>query len=133
MARFQALTNPSLERDLDLVRSNLGLVESRKAELLREMAALAAWILRQSARGMTIEARSGKRVVQCDMPAVTRLREKSAASMAGPIVLSASEMKRLAKVLDEGFKPTEGLRKALVNLAFPDRKPPAIRWKDKAR
>jgi hypothetical protein len=133
MARFQALTNPSLERDLDLVRSNLGLGESHKAELLREMAALAAWILRQSARGMTIEARSGKQVVQCDMPAVTRLREKSAASMAGPIVLCASEMKRLAKVLDEGFKPTDGLRKALANLASPDRKPPAIRWKDKAR
>jgi hypothetical protein len=133
MSRFQALTNPALERDLDLVRSTLGLDQSHKAELLREMAALSAWVLQQSASGMLIEARSGKKVVTCDMPVVTRLREMTSAPTVGSIVLSESETKRLAKILDEGFKPTAGLRKALVNLADSNRKPPVIRWKDKAR
>lgn len=133
MSRFQALTNPALERDLDLVRNTLGLDQNHKAELLREMAALSAWILQQSANGMMIEARIGKKVVTCDMPAVTRLRERTAAPATGSIVLSESETKRLAKILDEGFKPTAGLRKALANLADPDRKPPVIRWKDPSR
>lgn len=131
-SRFQALTNPVIDHDIDLVRSTLGLAASHKAELLGEMASISAWMVRLAAKGMTIEARSEKEVITCDMPVVARIRERRAASE-GTIVLNSAEMKRLEKILSSPFRPTAGLKKALANLASSDRKPPEIRWKSKAR
>ncbi len=48
MARFQALTNAVLEQELDDLRVRLGLRENQKADLLREITALAAWVIRQT-------------------------------------------------------------------------------------
>ena len=43
MTRFQALTNAVLDQELEMLREHLGLAPGQKAELLREVAALAAW------------------------------------------------------------------------------------------
>jgi hypothetical protein len=43
MSRFQALTNPVLDAELDLLRERLALEPNQKAELLREVAAIAGW------------------------------------------------------------------------------------------
>ncbi|MEZ5584026.1 MAG: hypothetical protein R3F37_15955 [Candidatus Competibacteraceae bacterium] len=56
-SRFQALTNTVLDTELDLLRKRLGLAPNQKAELLREMAALAGWVTHQAEQGRTIEAR----------------------------------------------------------------------------
>ena len=46
MSRFQALTNAVLDAELDRLRVRLGLEPNQKAELLREMAAIAGWVAR---------------------------------------------------------------------------------------
>ena len=46
MSRFQALTNAVLDTELDRLRARLGLEPNQKAELLREMAAIAGWVAR---------------------------------------------------------------------------------------
>lgn len=61
MARFQALTNSVLEEELEMLRERLGLDPRQKAELLREVSALAAWVVRQAEQGREIEARHGQR------------------------------------------------------------------------
>ena len=57
MSRFQALTNAVLDAELAQLRARLGLEPNQKAELLREMAAIAGWVARQAELGRTIEAR----------------------------------------------------------------------------
>jgi hypothetical protein len=47
----------------------------------------------------------------------------------GRIVLTESEVERLAEILDRETEPTPGLRKALANIADPHRQPPRVRWK----
>ena len=55
MSRFQALTNAVLDAELDRLRARLGLEPNQKAELLREMAAIAGWVARQAELGRTIK------------------------------------------------------------------------------
>jgi hypothetical protein len=62
MARFQALTNNVLDAELEMLRKRLGLDRSQKAELLREVAGLAAWVVRQAEQGREIQARDGQNV-----------------------------------------------------------------------
>ena len=48
------------------------------------------------------------------------------------IELSDAEVVRLAEILDRQFSPARALRKALLRLADPNRRPPRLRWKDSA-
>lgn len=48
---FQALTNAVLNAELDLLRVRFGLEPNQKAELLREIAAIAGWVARQAELG----------------------------------------------------------------------------------
>jgi hypothetical protein len=57
MSRFQANTNAVLDADLDYLREELGLHPNQKADLLRELTTLAAWIVRQAAAGRSVIAR----------------------------------------------------------------------------
>ena len=127
MPRFQALTNTVLDAELDSVRERLGLAPSQKADLLRELAAIAGWVLRQAADGRSVEARAGSHVETLRHPAVERLR--TGASLASErILLYGDEVTRLAAILRRPFRPTPALRRALANLADPDRRPPELRW-----
>jgi hypothetical protein len=106
--------------------------ENQKAELLREIAALAAWVIRQAESGRRIEARRGGDVEALRHPTIERLSRKRAEGLVGRIDLTDAEVKRLAEVLDRGFSPTPALRKAFSRLADPNRRPPRLHWKETA-
>jgi hypothetical protein len=129
MARFQALTNSVLDAELEMLRRRLGLDPSQKAELLREVADLAAWVVRQAAQGREIEARDGQNVEPLVHPALERMRRRKARGVGEPLVLSDNEVERLAAALDRPFNPPAGLRAALASLASAGRRPPKLRWK----
>jgi len=132
MARFQAQTNAVIEEELADLRGRLGLRANQRADLLREIASLASWVVRQAEAGRRIEARRGRDVEALRNPTLDRLRERRNAGVVGRIALSDSEVERLAAVLDRGFSPTPALRKALSRLAATKRKPPKLRWRDGA-
>jgi len=132
MSRFQAQTNAVIEEELDDLRERLGLRANQRADLLREIASLASWVVRQAEAGRSIEARRGRDVEALGNPLLDRLRERRTAGVAGRIALRDSEVERLAAVLDRGFSPTKALRKALSRLAATKRRPPKLRWRDDA-
>jgi len=129
MARFQALTNSVLDEELESLRERLGLAPSEKAELLREVSALAAWVVRQVEQGRTIEARRGRVVEPLSHPVLDRLRHTRKVPSPRRISLTEHEAVRLAKILSQGFRPPPALRRALASLGDPRRHPPLLRWK----
>jgi hypothetical protein len=133
MARFQALTNNVLDGELEMLRKRLGLEPSQKADLLREISDLAAWVVRQTEQGREIEARKGDSVEPLMHPALERVRVRRARNLGEPLALDDSEIERLAEILDGPFDPPPALRAALANLASATRRPPKIRWKRKPR
>lgn len=128
MARFQALTNTVLEAELDLLRERFGLEPNQKADLLREMAAIAGWVARQMQQGRVIEARRGDMVERLQHPALERLIAAEHLSAGKRLVLSDAEVESLANLLEQGFDPPPALRAALANLAQAPRRPPSLRW-----
>lgn len=132
MSRFQAQTTAVLDEELSDLRERLGLRENQKADLLREIAALAAWVIRQAEAGRKIEARRGRDVETLQSPALERLSRRQAEGLSGRIDLSQAEVERLAEILDRGFSPSPALRRALVRLADPKRQPPRLHWKETA-
>jgi hypothetical protein len=132
MSRFQAQTNAILDEELADLRERLGLRENQKADLLREIAALAAWVIRQAEAGRRIEARRGRDVETLRNPSLERLSRKQDEGIGGRIDLTDAEVERLAEILDRGFSPTPALREALSRLADPKRRPPRLRWKKTA-
>ncbi|MFL6199643.1 MAG: hypothetical protein ACJ76J_10730 [Thermoanaerobaculia bacterium] len=117
MSRFQAQTTAPLEEELSHLRERLGLRENQKAELLREIAELASWVVRQAEAGRRIEARRGRDVETLSSPAIERLSRKQDAGLIGRIDLTEAEVERLAEILGRGFSPTPALRKALLRLS----------------
>jgi hypothetical protein len=132
MSRFQAQTNAILDEELADLSERLGLRENQKADLLRELAELASWVIRQAEAGRRIEARRGRDVETLRSPAIERLRRRQDESVVGRIELTDAEVERLAEILDRGFAPTPALRKALSRLADPKRQPPRLHWKETA-
>lgn len=132
MSRFQAQTSALLDSELSDLGRRLGLRENQKADLLRELAELAAWVIRQAEAGRQIEARRGRDVETLRSPALERLRRNQTESVAGRIQLTDVEVERLAEILDRGFSPTPALREALARLADPERRPPRLSWKETA-
>lgn len=127
MVRFQAQTNAVLDQELDDLRERLGLRADQKADLLRELASLAAWVVRQSAEGRVVEARGQDGVQVLAHPALERMRRRSAPAVER-VVLTDEESERLAAILERGFRPTPALRDVLRRLAEADRTPPELTW-----
>jgi len=130
MSRFQALTTPNLDEELSDLRERLGLRENQKADLLREIAALAAWVIRQAEAGRRIEARRGQDVETLQSPAIERLSRQHAEGPLRRIDLTEAEAGQLAEILERGFAPTPALRKALSRLADAKRRTPRLHWKE---
>jgi hypothetical protein len=130
MSRFQAQTNPMLDEELADLRDRLGLRENQKADLLRELAELASWVIRQAEAGRMIEARRGRDVEILRSPAIERLRRKQDEGVMERIDLTDAEVERLTEILDRGFSPTPDLRKSLSRLVDPKRRPPRLTWKE---
>jgi hypothetical protein len=129
MARFEALTTNVLDLELELLREQLGLEPSQKAELLGEVAALAAWVVRQAGEGRSVEAHRNGEVETLMHPALDRFRAQGENPIGEHLALRDEEVTRLAAVLDGGFEPPSALRRALANLAEPKRRPPRVRWR----
>lgn len=132
MSRFQAQTNAILDQQLAELRERLGLRENQKADLLRELAELASWVILQAEAGRRIEARRGEDVETLRSPALDRMSRKRAEGVMGRIDLTDAEVERLAEILDRGFSPTPTLLQALSRLSDPNRRPPRLRWKNTA-
>ena len=132
MPRFQALTNSVLDAELEMLRKRLGLDRSQKADLLREVTGLAAWVVRQAELGREIEARQGNNVEALVHPALERVRERGARPFSRHLALSDREVERLGAALDRPFAPPPDLRATLARLASASRRPPKLRWKKKA-
>jgi len=131
MSRFQAQTNAVLDQELEELRQRFGLEPSQKADLLREVAAIAAWVVRQAEAGRSVEARRGTEIETLNHPVIERLRTRRETAVPR-ITLTDAEVERLAHILDRGFEPTPALRAALQHLASPKRRPPKLRWKKTA-
>lgn len=125
MSRFQALTNPVLDAELETLRQEMGLRDNQKAELLREIAALASWVVGQARAGRIVEARGPDGVEVLHHPAV------DARNVLGRIVLTAAEAERFEALLDDDTPLSPGVESALRRLAAHDRSPPPVRWPDR--
>jgi len=132
MARFQAKTNAVLDAELEGLRRQLGLRTNQKADLLRELTALAAWVIRQATEGRTVLARGADDVRELEHPIIERLRQRHEQATALPtrLELDDDEIRRLAEILDRGFDPPPALIACLRRLADPERKAPALTWSD---
>lgn len=137
MARFQAKTNKVLEAELEEVRLHLGLRENQKAELLREITGLAAWVVRQAAQGRHVLARreasnpahSSESEVSLDHAVLLKLVRTGQAALP-QLVLNEEESRRLGEILGSELQPTAELAACLQRLADPEREPPEVVWHD---
>jgi hypothetical protein len=130
MSRFQAQTNAVLEQELEELSERLGLRPNQKADLLRELTALASWVIRQADAGRTVEARGEGEAQPLVHPVVERLLRirRSDKSVPERITLSDEDVERLAAILERGFCPTPDLRDLLHRLAQTDRQAPELTW-----
>lgn len=130
MARFQAQTTAVVDDELEELRRQLGLRENQKADLLRELTALAAWVVRQATAGRDVIARGDNDVRELVHPALDRIRRAQEQASAPParIELTDEQTLRLAAVLDRGFDPPPALLECLRRLADPARSPPELTW-----
>jgi hypothetical protein len=132
MSRFQAQTNAVLDAELEDLRRRLGLRSNQKADLLRELTALAAWVVRQAAEGRSVVARGDNDVLELDHPVIERIRRRSEQGAVSPVRLELDddETRCLAEIFDRGFDPSPALIACLRRLADPKRKAPELSWSD---
>lgn len=129
MSRFQATIDPPTEQELEYLREYLGLREDQKANLLREIARLASWCVRQASAGRHIMATAKADQEQGEElgdPILDRLRQGAPRRL----VLDPQEVERLEALLTSPIEPSPALVRALENLAHPQRQPPAIQWEE---
>ena len=132
MSRFQAKTNAVLDAELDGLRRQLGLRTNQKADLLRELTALAAWVIHHAAEGRDVVARGEDDVRELDHPVIERIRQhhEQAAALSTRLELDDEETRRLTEILDRGFDPPPALLECLRRLADPKRSAPELVWSD---
>lgn len=132
MARFQAQTNAVLDAELEDLGRRLGLRANQKADLLREVTALASWVVGQASEGRTIMARGDGEVSELDHPVLERIRRRHERGdrAAVRLELNDDEVRRLAQILDRGFDPPPALLECLRNLAAAERRAPELTWTD---
>lgn len=134
MSRFQAKTSEALDGELEDLRRSLGLRTNQKAALLREMAALASWVVREVSNGRSVFARGEDVVKELDHPVVERLKRQSRreGAHAGAshlhLTLDDDEVRALARILDRRQSPPPALLASLRNLVAVHREPPELTW-----
>lgn len=132
MSRFQAKTNAVLDEELERLRRHLGLRRNQKADLLRELTALASWVVRQATEGRAVIARGEDDLRELDHPVIERIRRNQQRAATSPtrLELSDDETGRLAEILDRGFDPPPALLECLRRLVDANRKVPELTWPD---
>ena len=131
MTRFQANTSAVLHSELELLQHKLGLRTNQKADLLRELTALASWVVRQATAGRTVLAK-GKdaELHELEHPVIERIRQRQSKPTATSILLDDADALQLAAILERDFAPPPALRDSLRRLADPKRQPPEVIWPD---
>lgn len=129
MSRFQAQTNSVLELELNQIQAKLGLRHNQKADLLRELAAITSWVIRQSTDGRIVQAKGTDGVKVLRQPSIERIRQS--AHQPHEINLTKEEAQRLSEIMSGEFTPPPVLKEMLRRLASDDRKPPPIVWQDR--
>ncbi len=130
MSRFQANTSAVLDEELDELRRRLGLRDNQKADLLRELTALAAWVIRQATEGRAVLARGDDDVLELVHPVIDRVRRMRDATESSRVELDDDETRRLAEILEGGFNPPPALLECLRKLSDPERTAPSLTWID---
>jgi len=132
MSRFQAQTNAVLDDELEELRRRLGLRDNQKADLLRELTALAAWVVRQATEGRAVFARGEDDVQELVHPVIDRVRRirDQTATPPSRLELDDDQTRRLAEILDRGFDPPPALVQCLRRLTDLERKAPELTWTD---
>jgi hypothetical protein len=130
MSRFQAKTNEILDTELDDLRRRLGLRANQKAELLRELTAFAAWVVRQADEGRQVLARGPRDERELQHPVLERLRQRGAppSRASDRLELDDEEVERLAAILDRQAEPSGALASCLQRLAAGSRESPKLSW-----
>ncbi len=111
MTRFQALTNAVLDAELDRIRDAMGLRDNQKAELLRELTLVTAWVVEQLRAGRVVEARGPNGVERFHHPVLT------AGANPVRVVLTAREAESLAALLDAPPRMSHELAETLRRVA----------------
>ncbi len=130
MSRFQAKTNAVLDAELDLLRQELGLRNNQKADLLRELTTLAAWVVRQVMEGREVLARGADDIRELHHPILEKIRQRG--EVETTLQLSDEETQQLAEIMSQGFNPPPALRESLRRLASPSRRGPSLSWPEEA-
>lgn len=130
MSQFQAKTNNIIEQELEYLEKQMGLRHNQKAELLRELANIASWVVRQASRGRVIQAQGSDGIHTLEHPVLQRLQQSEQSKLGEPLRLSDEEVEKMAEILNRNFAPSESLRESLRRITDPDRRPPEIEWRE---
>ena len=126
MSRFQAQTNAVLELELNRIQAEFGLRNNQKADLLRELSAIASWVIQQSIDGRQVQAKGEDGVQTLQHPILDRLRQS--AQQPHELKLSEEEVKRLSNLMSGDFEMTSQLKESLRRISSDDRIPPQLIW-----
>lgn len=121
MTRFQALTNAVLDEELENLREAMGLRENQKAELLRELAMITAWVVGQLRAGRVVEARGPEGVEAFRHPALTEVAEPVR------VMLTEQEARSLAALMEAPPSLSPALLHTLRRVAA-SAPPPSLVW-----
>jgi len=128
MSRFQAQTNSVMDAELEVLREKLGLGTHQKADLLREITALASWVVEQASAGRKIVAKNDSgELEELRSPALARVQNEQSERMFESVVLSEHEARRLGAILEGEWEPSPKLRALLRNLSE-GREAPNLVW-----
>jgi hypothetical protein len=137
MARFQAQTDKSMEKDLEEIRKKIGLKKNQKALLLRKLAESAQLLFRMTDNGLSVclvKKGSREKPITLELPILEpflrSLEDASHTQKPESIKLSNQEVQSLSEILNGEFNPSPALRKALERLASTKRRSPDLTWRN---
>ncbi len=122
--RFQATTNVLLDEELEALRKEMGLRENQKAELLRELTSMAAWLVGHVRAGRVVEARGPDGVDVFRHPAL-----EGRGGMRR-VRLDPDEADALATLL-AADEPLSGAARETLRRVAGGQPPPKLRWPER--
>ncbi len=97
---------------------------NQKADLLRGLTTLAAWVIRQVVEGRDVLAKDANDIRELHHPILEKIRQRG--EVETTLQFSDEETQRLAKIMNQSFNPPPALRESLRRLASPVRDSPEL-------
>ena len=129
MSRFQAQTNAVLESELNQLQVDFGFRPNQKADLLRELASIASWVVQQSVEGRQIQAKGEDGVQKLQHSTLDRLRQSAQPSH--ELKLSEGELERLSELMSGHVEMSIQLKESLRRISSDEHTPPQLTWSDR--